>query len=848
MSDARHLGAVMLGAALSSISAAEGNVAVPTSTITATVGTDAVASAMVTVRNTGSGPLTLRLRDAGSGTAGSPGTPAILGSYIPALGNSGSLRFDGVNLWQFRSSDKTMVISRLETGAIVRTIPLSTAKSPYAIYATDGTTLWTKELSPPSPTRPILVYALLTGTQTATINLPDRTTTSQSFSPAMAYDAVTNRVYGGDALLAFSFVPGQTSHRLEPHLKRSYGRYGMDIYDGTIWAADIDTTKRNRIWRFDLATGAAKDPLDLPAASITDSVGGVAADGWGRIIVHGSPAKSKWFMYHYDTGLRGWMTCPQATPAATTIPAGGERQFAVRLSASTAGLGTHHSFVYVDSDDADTPRITIPVTFTVEDRAADAPVVRNDAYDTTWDAAFAVTAGLGVLNNDSGAGLAASLVSGPGHGTLVFNPDGSFSYNATDGFVGSDSFTYRVSDAQGRNSAVATVSLAVDHAPIPEIQVTPAAITVTAASATATTSVDVTIANIGHGTLFASLVESGTGGSPGTVARESRFPTTAFQQAARMTRAGDTLWVNDGSLQIDGKYTTYDLRQVSISTGQIIKTITVTIPPFTTTNTYAFQYFTSIEWDGSRLWLAESNETDVDAAGNTYTTRDPKVFIVDPDDGAVLHTLSFPKPPTGKGWGAYLTADDTGGMWLHAYTSYRIDTATLAVSAKPNIVAYMTDTAWYNGLIWLKDREKITCYNPHTGAQVAANTFIWPMGDDLKLHAGLAAAGFGRFWITGGPETEPHFNLVDSGIRGWLQASAVTTAVARQSANMIRLDFHASLAGPGTHTCTVQVQSNDATDPTVLLPITFIVPDAGGNKEPTITSAASAGSTVVTLP
>jgi hypothetical protein len=119
---------------------------------------------------------------------------------------------------------------------------------------------------------------------------------------------------------------------------------------------------------------------------------------------------------------------------------------------------------------------------------------------------------------------------------------------------------------------------------------------------------------------------------------------------------------------------------------------------------------------------------------------------------------------------------------------------------------------------------------------------------DYDKFDGLASAGFGRFWITGGLEDEPHVNLVDSGIRGWLQTSAVSTAVARQSANTIRLDFDAAIAGPGTHTCTIQVQSNDATDPTVLLPVTFIVPDAGGNTPPTITSAASAGSAVLTLP
>ncbi|WP_407309719.1 Ig-like domain-containing protein [Pseudomonas sp. nanlin1] len=49
-------------------------------------------------------------------------------------------------------------------------------------------------------------------------------------------------------------------------------------------------------------------------------------------------------------------------------------------------------------------------------------------------------------------------VSGPSHGTLVLNADGSFVYTPTLGYNGSDSFEYRVIDSDG-GSAVATVTL-----------------------------------------------------------------------------------------------------------------------------------------------------------------------------------------------------------------------------------------------------------------------------------------------------------------------------------------------------------------------------------------------------
>src|SRR5205823_1236678 len=51
----------------------------------------------------------------------------------------------------------------------------------------------------------------------------------------------------------------------------------------------------------------------------------------------------------------------------------------------------------------------------------------------------------GVLGNDtaaSGQPLTAVLLSGPGHGTLTLNSDGSFLYTADAGYSGSDSFTY----------------------------------------------------------------------------------------------------------------------------------------------------------------------------------------------------------------------------------------------------------------------------------------------------------------------------------------------------------------------------------------------------------------------
>jgi len=91
------------------------------------------------------------------------------------------------------------------------------------------------------------------------------------------------------------------------------------------------------------------------------------------------------------------------------------------------------------------------------------PVANNDSYATNEDTPL-VVGGAGVLGNDTDADvdpLSAVLVTGPAHGSLTLNPDGSFTYTPNADYYGPDSFTYRANDGTD-NSNVATVNLTVN--------------------------------------------------------------------------------------------------------------------------------------------------------------------------------------------------------------------------------------------------------------------------------------------------------------------------------------------------------------------------------------------------
>jgi hypothetical protein len=92
----------------------------------------------------------------------------------------------------------------------------------------------------------------------------------------------------------------------------------------------------------------------------------------------------------------------------------------------------------------------------------DPPVAVDDSYSTDQGTDLFVPAP-GVLDNDSdpdGDELTARLVIPPADGSVVLNPDGSFTHTPNPGFSGTDSFEYEVDDGNdGTDTATVTITV-----------------------------------------------------------------------------------------------------------------------------------------------------------------------------------------------------------------------------------------------------------------------------------------------------------------------------------------------------------------------------------------------------
>lgn len=146
------------------------------------------------------------------------------------------------------------------------------------------------------------------------------------------------------------------------------------------------------------------------------------------------------------------------------------------VSAGTLSLNSNGGFTYTPPNgytgtatftyratNAGGPGNTATVSINVQ-AGPTPPTAVGDGYSAVQNQALTIVAP-GILANDlagTGGALTASLVTSVSHGALSLNGNGSFTYTPNAGYTGSDTFTYRVSNANGF-SGPATV--AIDVAP-----------------------------------------------------------------------------------------------------------------------------------------------------------------------------------------------------------------------------------------------------------------------------------------------------------------------------------------------------------------------------------------------
>jgi hypothetical protein len=160
-----------------------------------------------------------------------------------------------------------------------------------------------------------------------------------------------------------------------------------------------------------------------------------------------------------------------------------EAALATAPTNGTAVVNPDGSYVYTPAkgfSGTDTFTYTLTDVNGVTSTGTVTVAVAPKAVDDTVSVVAGGTAhvdGPGVLGNDLGTGLSAAVVTGPQHGTATIAPDGEFDHTPTPGFSGTDTVTYRVTDAAGR-TATATVTITVKPVAVDDQVTTPSDTTV----------------------------------------------------------------------------------------------------------------------------------------------------------------------------------------------------------------------------------------------------------------------------------------------------------------------------------------------------------------------------------
>ncbi len=257
-----------------------------------------------------------------------------------------------------------------------------------------------------------------------------------------------------------------------------YGGRNSRIADPDGRGLDLFVVSENGILRFDGSTGVFKETYIAPVGKaydiefLADGTSLVAMPVWGDDEPHGD-------IVRYGAASNAVFTISLSAPTidpvmvdVTTVDGsalgGVDYQPVSTTLVFEPGETTKVVIVptYNDGEIEPTKTYSVELTNIVgadpgdtsgtgeildDDQPNQSPLAMDDAYSIGQDQPLITTVATGVLANDSdpdGDSLTSVVTSAPSNGQLNLNPDGSFSYEPDAGFLGVDTFKYKVSDGK----------------------------------------------------------------------------------------------------------------------------------------------------------------------------------------------------------------------------------------------------------------------------------------------------------------------------------------------------------------------------------------------------------------
>jgi CshA-type fibril repeat protein len=353
------------------------------------------------------------------------------------------------------------------------------------------------------------------------------------------------------------------------------------------------------------------------------------------------------------------------------------------------GFSGDDSFTYTVTDAAGTPA-TATMTLVVTPATADDRATTSANRPVTID----------VQSNDSGVDLHTVLVGAPAHGAAVIERDGTVTYTPAAGTSGTDTFTYRVTDATGRPSALSTVTVTVLPVATADTVGTAAGKPVSIPAATLLgndSGTDLTVTEVGgadHGDVTlgtdGTVVYTPKAGFSGT----DTVTYTVTDASGQSTTATVIVVVGPMAMRDSTTATAGSTRTVSAGDGVLANDrgtdLTATVdqtPAHGTLDLHA---------DGSYTYTPADGFSGTDTA--TYTAEDGSgttatgilTITVRPAAGDDTRTTSAGQPVTATS--AALTADDHGtGLHVTDVTDGTHGTATVDADGT---VTYVPTAGW----------------------------------------------------------------------------------------------------------------------------------------------------------